>query len=259
MTFGSLFAGIGGFDLGFERAGFNCRWQVERDKNCIRLLRRHWPHVWRWTDAMSFAQVVGDAHRVDCIVGGDPCPRHSNARRGQESVHPDLAGYFLAVVGRLRPQWVVRENVPSPTVRDFATCLEALGYGAVIVYGNSLGTTGQSRQRAFVVGQLGVAWHDTFSRFGSCKIGRGHRQARLAMEPSIACLTSHRTRNNTDDNYVWDGQSFRRLSSRERERFAGFDDGWTDGFSPAVRARFCGLAVDSNIAEWIARRILATQ
>lgn len=47
MTFGSLFAGIGGFDLGFERAGLECRWQVEIDPYCRRVLAKHWPDVRR--------------------------------------------------------------------------------------------------------------------------------------------------------------------------------------------------------------------
>ena len=42
MTFGSLFAGIGGFDLGFERAGLKCQWQVEIDPYCQRVLAKHW-------------------------------------------------------------------------------------------------------------------------------------------------------------------------------------------------------------------------
>lgn len=47
LTFGSLFAGIGGFDLGFERAGMVCKWQVEIDPFCRKVLAKHWPNVAR--------------------------------------------------------------------------------------------------------------------------------------------------------------------------------------------------------------------
>jgi predicted DNA-binding protein YlxM (UPF0122 family) len=50
MTFGSLFTGIGGIDLGLERAGMICQWQVENDKECIKDLERHWPEVKRYGD-----------------------------------------------------------------------------------------------------------------------------------------------------------------------------------------------------------------
>ena len=45
MTFGSLFAGIGGFDLGLERAGMICKWQVENNPFCTKVLEKHWPTV----------------------------------------------------------------------------------------------------------------------------------------------------------------------------------------------------------------------
>lgn len=50
MKFGSLFTGVGGFDLGFERAGMECAWQVEIDKYCNKVLERHWKDVRRYTD-----------------------------------------------------------------------------------------------------------------------------------------------------------------------------------------------------------------
>lgn len=66
LTVGSLFAGIGGFDLAAERAGFTVKWQVEIDPFCRRVLEKHWPHVRRyedvrclngWSESMSSAEV----------------------------------------------------------------------------------------------------------------------------------------------------------------------------------------------------------
>jgi len=52
-TYLSLFAGIGGFDLGFDRAGFQCVGQAEKDADCLRVLSHHWPDVPRWTDVAT--------------------------------------------------------------------------------------------------------------------------------------------------------------------------------------------------------------
>lgn len=49
MRFVSLFAGVGGFDLGFELAGHECVGQVEIDKHCQQVLAKHWPDVPRQT------------------------------------------------------------------------------------------------------------------------------------------------------------------------------------------------------------------
>jgi len=60
LTFGSLFAGIGGIDLGFERAGMTCKWQVEIDDYCNKVLAKHWSDVARYGDIRGFsAWVVG--------------------------------------------------------------------------------------------------------------------------------------------------------------------------------------------------------
>ena len=71
MRFLSLFAGIGGFDLGLERAGMKCVGQVENDPFCIRVLEKHWPDVKRWTDIRNFKEPA-HADGIDLICGGFP-------------------------------------------------------------------------------------------------------------------------------------------------------------------------------------------
>ena len=114
ITFGSLFAGIGGFDIGFERAGMRCEWQVEIDEFCQRVLAKHWPTVGRWDDVHTFPPVPAEDWRVDIICGGDPCQRNSAAGNSSK---PSLGGEFVRVVDVLRPRIVVREN-PTHTRAD---------------------------------------------------------------------------------------------------------------------------------------------
>jgi len=45
VTYGSLFSGVGGIDLGLDRAGFTCRWQCEIEPYAVRVLEKHWPEV----------------------------------------------------------------------------------------------------------------------------------------------------------------------------------------------------------------------
>ena len=70
-TVGSLFAGIGGFDLGFERAGFQVIWQVELDDYCTAVLAQHWPTVRRYRDVRHIGKEVR-AESVDVLIGGFP-------------------------------------------------------------------------------------------------------------------------------------------------------------------------------------------
>ena len=253
MIFGSLFSGVGGLDLGFERAGMKCAWQVEKNEQCVEVLKRHWPKVPKWTEVQKV--FYGDLAAIDCIVGGDPCPKHSRARSNGDSRHPDLSGYFLALVGRLRPLWVVRENVPAPTVNDFAVTLDALGYDAVVIRVESSGLTGQLRQRDFVVGHH----HDGVlgKMFSDLQDGPGAYTTRLGTREITPALTTHRTRYDSRDCYVWQPEiGLRILDAEEREGLAGFPPGWTAGLSQATRARMYGNAAIPQVAEWIGLRIM---
>lgn len=257
LTVGSLFSGVGGFDLGLERAGMRVAWQVEFGRMQCRALERHWPGIPRWDDVRTFVKIVNrESWGVDLLCGGDPCPKHGNARRGQPSVHPDLSGYFLAVVGRLCPRWVVRENVPAPTVGHFAAGLEALGYGTVVVRLEASDFVPAARKRDFIVGLFGQPWHRVARLFQNGTNGSRTVQTRIALEPICATLTTCRSRHNTDENYVFEDGRIRILDSEERAAVTGFPPGWLRGFSDTACAVGYGNAVAPPVVEWLGRRIV---
>lgn len=111
---GSLFSGIGGLELGLERAGLGAvAWQVECDPFCLRVLARHWPHVNRFDDvrAVSAANLLP----VDGICGGFPCQDVSSAgrRAGLDGARSGLWFEYARIISELRPRWVIVENVTS--------------------------------------------------------------------------------------------------------------------------------------------------
>lgn len=267
MTFGSLFTGIGGFDLGFMQAGFEPAWMVENNNDARTILEQRWPDVPLHGDVRDFCNSCGDSGRVarvGAIVGGDPCPIHSRARSSHPTSSPDLAGYFLSVVGQLRPKWVVRENVRSSSVNEFAFGLELLGYGSIVVEVDAAHVTGQSRKRAFVVGRYQTPRESLPYCFPGSEAGPLPAKTTLGTQEIASCLTTHRTRYDSRDNYILErgnggpGAGDYRLripDAEEREALAGFPQGWTAGLHEATRARLLGNSVVPAIARWIAAGI----
>ena len=158
MLIGSLFSGIGGLELGLERAlGWPVAWQVEQDPFCQRVLAKHWPNTMRFDDVRT----VGAANlsRVDLICGGFPCQDVSGAGRGAGIAPGTRSGLWIEfdrIVGELAPQWVVVENVASGAGRWLSRVrhdLRARGYGtrAFAISAADVGAP-QLRLRIFVVG-----------------------------------------------------------------------------------------------------------
>lgn len=258
ITAGSLFTGAGGQDLGFERAGIRSRWMCEKDERARFLLRTKWPGVPIYHDVR---QIIGSQiPPVDVIHGGDPCPRHSRANQNQ-SRSPDLSGYFLAVVAGCRPRWVVRENVLAPTVDDFATALEAIGYGVVVIGIDAAEITGQSRPREFVVGRRETDRRRVREYFQDAEESPLVHQAALQPRQVAPCLCTNPRRLSHGELLVWEhsGNGLRSLDSQERERLAGLPTDWTAGFSREARGMFTGNAVVPQKATWIADRIVLAE
>jgi DNA (cytosine-5)-methyltransferase 1 len=134
----SLFAGIGGLELGLERAGMTTVGQVEIDPWCRKVLARHWPDVPQHDDVRTAPDWWASTERppVDVVCGGFPCQPFSSAglRRGVGDARWGWP-WMEAVIRMARPRYVVVENV-ADLLRDrdafglVLSGLAALGFDA---------------------------------------------------------------------------------------------------------------------------------
>lgn len=146
LTYASLFSGAGGGDLGMDAAGFTCLAQVEIDKVCQSVLRRHWPNVPKWHDISEVHG--GELPPVDVIVFGSPCQDLSIANGKRTGFDGERSGLFheairiiheqRAATDSVFPRAAIWENVPgafnSNNGNDFHDALQALaGCGACLI------------------------------------------------------------------------------------------------------------------------------
>jgi DNA (cytosine-5)-methyltransferase 1 len=135
----SLFAGIGGFDLGLERTGgFRTVAFCEIDPFCRKVLAKHWPSVPCYEDVRTLTaeRLASDGIGVDVICGGFPCQdiSISGVGAGLSGGRSGLWFEYARLIGELRPALVIVENVAELLARgmgDVLGTLAALGYDAV--------------------------------------------------------------------------------------------------------------------------------
>lgn len=176
LTIGSLFAGIGGLDLGLERAGLGpVRWQAEMDPDARRVLRKHWPDAKQLED-VRFVK-PGRGLEVDLICGGFPCQdvSYAGTGKGLDGERSGLWFEFARVVRDLRPRVVVVENVSALLRRGIDAVLgtlAALGYDATwhCITAAAVGAP-HRRDRLFM-----VAWRVS-DPDGEPERGKGRAQA----------------------------------------------------------------------------------
>ena len=156
MKVGSLFSGIGGVELGFERAGgFTTEWFVENEPHAQFILRKHWPNAKVYDDVtqVNFRTVP----RVDILTGGFPCQDISNAgkRAGITGSRSSLWKHYLRAISEIRPKYALIENVSALIRRglDVVLCdLASVGYDAEwhVVSASSVGAL-HRRERVFIL------------------------------------------------------------------------------------------------------------
>lgn len=243
VRYGSLFAGIGGIDLGFDRCGMLPSFQVERDPWCRMILAKHWPDVSRFDDVRSVGK--HNLESVDVLCGGFPCQDISDAglRVGIDGERSGLWSEYHRIICEIRPRFVVVENVAALLRR---------GVGRVL-------------------GDLARARYDAEWRvFRACEFGLPHHRSRVF----IVAYPNGQRRNTSEilagpiaqdfsakasdmANRTGTGQLVRANSGRTRmlpmagiQRVAHGLPGWMD------RLRGIGNAVVPDIASWIGKRLL---
>ena len=152
--------------LDWEPVGFS---EIEPFPSAV--LAHHYPHVPNFGDMTKFQEWPLDAGAIDLLVGGTPCQSFSVAglRQGLKDPRGNLMLTYLAIAARLRPRWIVWENVPgvlsSSGGRDFGSFLGGLRelgyqYAYRVLDAQWCRTHGhpravpQRRRRVFVVGCL---------------------------------------------------------------------------------------------------------
>ena len=260
-TVASFFSGIGGLDLGLERAGFKIRFHCEINAFCRDILGQHWPNLPIHEDIRKLDDA--EIPEADVWAAGFPCQDLSLARMGPRSglrgSQSGLFHEFMRLARGRNPRAIILENVhgllSSHGGRDFAIVLKALdklGYGVAwrVLNSKDFGVP-QQRRRVYI-----IAMHRDWQGSGEVlfesecgdwnpKAGRSNGKKspslfqtiigdtrRGPLVKSIAhCIYAESARHTGTDwsrNYVWypDGR-VRRFTPNEVERVQGFPDNWT--------------------------------
>ncbi len=173
----SMFTGVGGFELGFEKAEGKCVGFAEIDKFACRVLKYKFPNVENYGDATKI-----DPHKLpdfDLLCGGFPCQAFSIAgkRKGFKDTRGTMFFEIARIVKAKRPYVVLLENVKDllnhekgETYRVIVQTLAELGYDVQwMVLNSKFFGVPQNRERVFIIASLGENRQPQILPFGSCK------------------------------------------------------------------------------------------
>jgi len=275
LTVGSLFSGIGGLDLGLERAGMEVIWQSEIDPYACKVLGKHWPKVPNHGNIKDINW--GNIVRPDVICGGYPCQPFSLAgRRAGEDDPRHLWPWVLNAISELRPKYAILENVRghlsmggTSVIADLAT----VGYDAEwhLVSAASVGAP-HRRDRIVIIAHP----NNSGSRTPKCGTNSIGSQEIKRQNNVAQCGSSGLSADVADYDSQWNGFDGSPKTSRQA-RFFGSDNTrreasnvsrqwWAtepdvgrvaDGVPSRVdRLRGLGNAVVPQVAELIGRMVI---
>ncbi len=163
MIYGSVCSGIEAATVAWESLGWRASFFSEIEPFPRAVLEHHYPNVPIHGDFTTIEK--GMYEDIDLLVGGTPCQDFSIAglRSGMDGERGNLTLEFVRLAQRLRPKWIVWENVfgvlSSGKGRDFGSflgALDELGYGVAwrVLDAKNFGVP-QRRRRVFLVGYFG--------------------------------------------------------------------------------------------------------
>ena len=280
-----LFSGIGGFTLGFQRAGyqFTEHYFSEIDKHAIANYKHNFPHAKYIGDITSIHG--GDFTVIDIITFGSPCVDFSLAgrRAGLKGAKSSLIKKAIALIAHVRPSIFIWENVKgvfsSNSGADFWAILkEFTNIGCYRIEWqllNSSWVQAQNRERIFLIGHLAGRSEPRVFPFTEDDFLSKSGEKSKSQTPISGTLKANGNLNQ-DDTYIVYGSTLKKhnkdyknskirvLTEVERERLQGFPDNWTQygnynerirRISKTQRYKLIGNAVTVDIVELIAKRL----
>jgi DNA (cytosine-5)-methyltransferase 1 len=245
FTFGSLFTGFGGLDLGLERAGMKCKWQAEWNETAGEILLQNFTSIKRYKDVRDINK--SKLQWVDLICGGFPCQDVSLANTSGKGVNggarSGLWSEMFDAVRILRPRYALIENVANLTRKGLERVLCDLA---------SIGFDAQ------------------WQTLSAADFGYPHQRKRLF----ILAYPSGKRRLLSE---VFDGKYYPKFSQKKTERFVDanpstvhietlgntyftiperirVDDGLSEGLDEIIKG--IGNAVIPEIGEWVGKQII---
>lgn len=159
-TVGSLYAGVGGICLGFEKAGFNLKWANEFDKKACITYRNNFKHNLIEGDVMELDAAT--LEQVDILTAGFPCQPFSLAghRKGFDDRRGNHFFKILDFIDEIRPKVVFLENVKNLKSHDKGNTLKVIKseikkrnytFDSSILNTKDFGNTPHNRERLFMI------------------------------------------------------------------------------------------------------------
>ncbi|MBA8815683.1 DNA (cytosine-5)-methyltransferase 1 [Microbacterium halimionae] len=281
----SLFSGIGGFDLGLQRAGHEVVEMCESWEPARRVLAAQFPDIHVDEDVQFYSPTV----EFDLLTAGFPCVdlSHAGSQRGIFGAQSGLVEHVFRIAAQSRPNWILLENVPNllklqkgAGIRYIIESLERLGYSwAYRVLDSRAFGVAQRRNRVIVLASLTGNPRDVLLNQDTSKQDQppehvdadasgfywteGRRGVGLVIG-AVPTLKGGSTLGLPSAPAIWlpkapQGQRIVLPSIEDAEELQGFDRGWTKEADTdqkrSYRWKVVGNAVTVGLAEWLGARL----